>query len=101
MQEGGGDRGTGAAGGGPTTREKLEALGPVSVGKAMGHGAGRLLRERRMLGLFSARPRTQPYLPLGRRRAAGDLRQGMPDVFRGGAVEWARPDSEGAFFRAH
>ena len=56
--------------------------------------------QRRLLGLFSARSRAQPRLPLGRRRPAGHLRPRVPPVLRAGPVERPRPHPEGAAVRA-
>ena len=45
-----------ATGGGRGADPELEALGPLSVRAAVGHGARGLLAGRRLLGLFSPRP---------------------------------------------
>ena len=44
---------------------QLEALGPLSLRAAVGHGARGLLPGRRLLGILSPRPRPQPRLSLG------------------------------------
>ena len=80
-----------APGGRRAAREKLETLGAVSLGAAVGHRARGLFGRRRLLGLFSARPRAQPRLPLGRRRPAGHLRPRGPALLRAGAVERPGP----------
>src|SRR5438874_12406066 len=49
-----------------STHKKLETLGAVLVGAAMGHGARGLFRLRELLGLFPARSRPEPRVPLGR-----------------------------------
>jgi hypothetical protein len=52
-----------------------------------------------LLGLFSARPRPQPRLSLGRGRPARHHRPRMPALFRARALERPRSDSEGAALR--
>src|SRR5439155_8844063 len=76
--------------------EKLEALGTLSCRTAMGHRARRLLGGGDLLGIFPARPRPQPRLPLGRGWSARPVRSRRPPLLRIGAVEWSRSDSEGA-----
>src|SRR5215831_779821 len=50
---------------GRRAHKKLEALGPILVGAAVGDRARRLFALRKLLGLFSARSRAQPRVSLG------------------------------------
>ncbi len=65
----------------------------------MGDGPRGLLAGRDLLGLLPPRPRAQPRLPLGRGRPAGDHRPRVPPLLRGGALERARSDPQGAALR--
>ena len=77
----------------------MEEVGPVSQRAPVGNGARGLQRQRRRMGLLSARSRAQPRLSLGRRRARGILRSRAAAVPVAGAVERPRSDSEGAIVR--
>src|SRR5207244_667408 len=52
------------------SHRELETLGPVLIRTAVGHRARGLLAIRKLLGLFPARSRAEPRVPLGRRRIA-------------------------------
>ena len=69
------------------------------LGAAMGHRARGLLRDGDCWDYLPARPRPQPRLPLGRRRAAGHHRSRMPPLLRARALERERPDPQGAAVR--
>src|ERR1043166_7939382 len=92
------DRRTPASGRGRAAREKLGALGAVALGAAVGHGARGLFSQWRRVELFSARPRAQPRISLGRGWAARMVRPRVPAVFRGSTVEWQRPHFKRAPF---
>src|SRR5690606_16237665 len=64
-----------------------------------GHGARRLLRVRRLLGLPAARSCAEPRVPVGGRRTAGHDGSAVPALLRSRAVEWPRSDSEGTAVR--
>src|ERR1051325_3615529 len=64
----------------------------------MGDGARGLFRLWQLLGLFPARSCAEPRLSLGRRRIVRHYRPPVPALFRARALEWPRPDSEGAAF---
>ena len=78
---------------------QLAALGTLSGRAAMGDGPRGLLGHWRVLELFSARPRPQPRLSLGRGRPAGHLRSRVPALLCAGAVERQGPDPQGAALR--
>src|SRR5262245_14619148 len=66
----------------------------------VGHRARGLLAGWDGLAVFSTRSCSQPCISLGRGRALGNLRSGVPVVFRPGAVEWPRSNSQGTTVRA-
>src|SRR5206468_6227095 len=82
-----------------SAHKELETVGTVLVGTAVGDGPRRLFALRQLLGLFSARPRTQPRLSLGGRRTSGYHGSAMPSLFRTRALERKRSDFEGAALR--
>src|SRR4029077_13369457 len=67
----------------------------------MGDSARGLFRTRRHLGLFSARAREKPSLPMGRRWIAWHYRPPVPSLLRFGAMERKGCNPEGTSVRTH
>jgi hypothetical protein len=83
----------------PKTHPQLETLGPLSLRAPVGHGARGLLGRRRRLELSAARARPQPRLSLGRGWPARLDGSRVPALLRPRALEWTRPDPQGAALR--
>jgi hypothetical protein len=69
------------------------AGGPTSASASWGHGARGQQRARPRLGIFFARPCSQPRLSLGGGRHRRLLRPPSMAVPRARTVEWARPNA--------
>src|SRR5262245_8773664 len=79
-----------------TAAGPLEPLGAVPRGACLGHGAGRLQRQRRRLELLLPRSRALAGLPLERGWPGRHLRPAPVPVFRPGALERPRAHPQGA-----
>src|SRR5229473_6502070 len=82
------------------SQSTLEALGPLRQRSRVGNGARGLQRDRRSLGVFSARSRPLPRLSLERGRPRRDLRSPSIRLFRARALEPGRSHPKGASLRA-
>src|SRR5262245_56460852 len=68
-------------------RKTLETMGSLPERTRLGHGARRLFRRRRRMGLLPARSRAVAGLPLERRRHRGRQRPPSGDLLRDSFVE--------------
>src|SRR5882724_2339570 len=82
------------------SQDTLEALGPLRQRSRVGNGARGLQRDRRGVGILSARSRPLPRLSLERGRPRSDLRPAPIRLFRSGLVELSRSHPQGASLRA-
>src|SRR5262249_27377540 len=81
------ERGGATAGGDESANVTLAALGPVSLGAAMGNGPRGLLAGRDRVGLVPPPPRAGSRVPMGRGRPPRDLRHPSASLLRAGTVE--------------
>src|SRR5262245_16053578 len=82
----------------PGTKGELEALGSLSLGKAVGHRARGLQRLWKGVGLLFSRSGAQPRLPLGRGWSWRDFRQTPVHLLRLGPSGTAvTPSSRNGF----
>ena len=79
---------------------KIGNVGGLSFRAAVGDCARGLFGLGELLGVLSARPCAQPRVSLGRGRPAGHHRSAVPALLCLGALEWPRPDFEGAALRS-